>query len=116
MFGQAFLRARGAVDVDRVLGYRLCSAAAAGDAGALAQLEGGGASLNTADYDCRTALHLAASNGHLGTVRWLLGRPGVRLEPVDRFFNTPADDARRHQHRDVHAFLHAAAPGAAETD
>ena len=82
----------------------------------LAPLAADGASLNTADYDCRPALHLAASNGHLGTVRWLLGRPGVRLEPVDRFFNTPADDARRHQHRDVHAFLHAAAPGAAETD
>ena len=71
------------------------------------RLEADGASLNTADYDCRTALHLAASNGHLATVRWLLGH-GASVAPRDRFHHTPLDDAKRHAHREVEAFLHAA--------
>ena len=48
--------------------------------------------LNTADYDARTALHLAASNGHLEIVNFLI-KNGINLNSEDKFGGTPLDDA-----------------------
>jgi hypothetical protein len=53
-----------------------------------------GVKLNLADYDGRTALYLAASEGHQNVVEALLVR-GVGVDPVDRWGNTPLDDALR---------------------
>ena len=36
------------------------------------------------DYDSRTALHLAAAEGHLNVVRMLVEKRGVHHEPKDR--------------------------------
>eukprot|EP00438_Fugacium_kawagutii_P015386 Skav225146 [mRNA] locus=scaffold1056:222214:226752:- [translate_table: standard] len=54
-----------------------------------------------ADYDYRTALHLASSNGHLETCVFLLREGRVDPNPLDRFLNTPLDDAIRHGHKDI---------------
>jgi len=54
------------------------------------------------DYDSRTALHLAASEGHVHVVRYLLAQVPKRrklevLSFVDRFGNTPLQEAQRGQ-------------------
>ena len=50
-----------------------------------------------ADYDGRTALHLAASEGREETVQYL-PQQGAKPDPVDRWGNTPLEDARRAGH------------------
>lgn len=73
-----------------------------------------GLDVNWSDYDNRTALHVAASMGHLDAVQKLIqcgADPALR----DRFGATPLDDARRSQHSAVASYLatveHAVAAG-----
>ncbi len=75
-------------------------AASAGDLKAIRRLVAQGTSLDIADYDARTPLHLAAAEGHLDTVRYLILQ-GVRAGPRDRWGYTPMQDAERHGHTEV---------------
>lgn len=54
---------------------------------AIQQLLNEGASVNASDYDGRTALHLAASDGHVPVVEFLLHH-GADVNPVDRWGDT----------------------------
>ena len=51
--------------------------------------------MSVTDYDGRTALHVAASEGHLDCVQFLVEKCGVPLMPKDRWGGTPLDDAVR---------------------
>ena len=87
------------VDVERaLLPVLMCSAAALGDVEALVRLLSSGAEVDVADYDGRTALHLAASEGHVAAAELLIHK-GARLTAVDRWGGTPLHDAIRHRHR-----------------
>jgi len=59
-----------------------------------------GVDLDDADYDGRTALHLAASEGQADVVEYFIAQ-GAQLAPIDRWGNTPLDDARRGGHTRV---------------
>jgi len=63
----------------------------------LKTLHANGVDLNAGDYDARTALHLAASNGCLEATSWLLQQDSVDKSPVDRVLGTPLTDALRHE-------------------
>ena len=90
--------------------YSAIYAASRGDVGELKRLVAHGHDLNSADYDGRTPLHLAAAEGQEEAVRYLLAR-GVDTQPEDRWGNTPSDDARRHQRKAIAALLAAPANG-----
>ena len=56
------------------------------------------------DYDSRTALHVAASEGCLELVRVLLNA-GAGASRSDRWGGSPLDDAMRHRHAATAALL-----------
>ncbi|CAM6101104.1 unnamed protein product [Calypogeia fissa] len=72
--------------------------ASKGDVDAIQKLldEPPGVSVDSQDYDGRTAMHLAASEGHLAVIEFLL-RHNANVNPVDRWRKTPLADARRYE-------------------
>ena len=81
----------------------IIAAAAAGDLEALRRTPK--ERIDEGDYDQRTALHLAASNGRLTVVACLVDELGANVSPIDRWGGTPLDDAVRHSHISVREFL-----------
>lgn len=83
----------------------LCEAASKGDIEEIRKIMHAGVDVNTGDYDGRTAMHLAASQGELETVKDLRERHKASLNPIDRWGGTPLDDAIRHKRRLVQDYL-----------
>jgi ankyrin repeat protein len=73
----------------------LIQAAADNDVAAVSMIIQAGVDCNAADYDLRTSLHLAASNGSHDVIAYLVGCPGIKLSLRDRIGNTPLWDAVR---------------------
>merc|ERR1712204_137132 len=80
-------------------------AASIGDKTALARAFLGGMDMNMADYDQRTALHLACCEGHVGCVKFLLETCGVDINVKDRWGQTPLDEASRSENDRITAIL-----------
>ena len=60
--------------------------------------------VNFRDYDRRTPLHIAASEGHLEICKFLVDE-GSRINRSDRWGGSPLDDAYRHKHTEVAEYL-----------
>ncbi|CAB9515120.1 Adenylate kinase [Seminavis robusta] len=60
--------------------------------------------VNFRDYDRRTPLHIAASEGHLEICQFLVEK-GARINRSDRWGGSPLDDSHRQRHGDVIKFL-----------
>src|SRR5262249_3990528 len=68
-----------------------------GDLSEAQKLAARGVDLGGADYDGRTALRLAASEGQSHIVEYLIAK-GVNLNPIDRWGGSTLSDARRNNH------------------
>ena len=64
----------------------------------------GNVDVDGGDYDGRTALHLAAGNGHARVVEFLCGS-GADVNAADRWGGRPLDDAQFGGHRECVAVL-----------
>jgi len=85
--------------------YKLIEAATRGDVKTFKLLASeSNFDMNRGDYDGRTALHLAAAEGHLRFVTLLVGS-GVNVNPIDRWGCTPIQDARRQGHEQIVQYL-----------
>ncbi|KAH0711313.1 hypothetical protein KY289_007272 [Solanum tuberosum] len=74
-------------------GSFLCMVIAKGDSDLLRRLLSNGVDPNNKDYDQRTPLHVAASQGQYSMAKLLLGA-GASVFSKDRWGNTPVDEAR----------------------
>jgi len=82
---------------------RLCSI---GDLSALKCLNLNNINLEEGDYDKRTPLHLACSNGHLNIVKYLIENCNIKnINLKDRWNGTPLDDAIREKHDNIVSYL-----------
>jgi ankyrin repeat protein len=76
-------------------GVEMCVAAAAGDIEQIKRLIRNGVDPDAADYDGRTALHLATCQGQTEVISYLLSVK-CNITCKDRFGGTPLEDAVRH--------------------
>ncbi|KAJ8399152.1 hypothetical protein AAFF_G00415310 [Aldrovandia affinis] len=77
-----------------------CAASKIGDLEALDAIREMGSNLSMEDYDGRTPLHIAACEGHLNVVQYLLSQ-GATVYAKDRYGDTPLRNAVRFRHKDV---------------
>ncbi|XP_065081153.1 glutaminase liver isoform, mitochondrial isoform X2 [Ochlerotatus camptorhynchus] len=83
----------------------LLFSAASGDVTALRRHKLSGMDITLSDYDGRTALHLACSEGHLECVKFLIEHCGVSHNVKDRWGNSPLDEAETFGHIEVSEYL-----------
>uniref|UniRef100_A0A8C8DUY0 glutaminase n=1 Tax=Oryzias sinensis TaxID=183150 RepID=A0A8C8DUY0_9TELE len=83
----------------------LLFAAYTGDVSALRRFALSSMDMEQRDYDSRTALHVAAAEGHIEVVRFLLEACKVNPSPRDRWGKTPMDEAMLFGHHDVVTIL-----------
>jgi glutaminase len=82
----------------------VCNAGSQGDVHELQRLVASGIDLNEGDYDLRTGIHLAASEGHVEAVKFFVEQK-ANLSPKDRWGGTPLADALREKHTAVAELL-----------
>ncbi|XP_044211831.1 glutaminase liver isoform, mitochondrial isoform X2 [Thunnus albacares] len=80
-------------------GYQIMNvllAAFKGDVQSLRRYFLSGVDVNAVDYDGRSALHVAAAEGHTEVIRFLLENTGANPALKDRWGSSPLQEARRH--------------------
>jgi len=64
-----------------------------------------GMDMNRADYDGRTAMHLAAAEGHFDIVKTLVEQCHAKSDLKDRWGMTALDDAKKYEHQNIIEYL-----------
>ena len=85
-----------------LLTQKIITAASKGELQELKELEkniNDNSIFNLSDYDGRTAIHLACSEGHINVVEYLVEDVKSVLKPKDRWGNTPLHDANKRLHK-----------------
>lgn len=77
--------------------------------------ESGLASINDSDYENRTAAHIAASEGNIEILKYLVEEKKISLKEKDRWGHTPYDDAIRSNHLKCAEYIEDNGGGVAET-
>lgn len=72
--------------------------------------------INFRDYDRRTALHVAASEGKLNIVMNLIEKYNSPINRSDRWGGSALDDAHRHRHSEVIQYLRSKGASTGSTD
>ena len=103
-----WLKAHGAVLMDKMMGSRLCQAAFDSNTAELRKMHQAGVDMSVADYDGRTAMHLASAAGHVHVVKLLL-QFSAQLNVKDRWGSTPLTDATKQKQEGVVNLLLASA-------
>ncbi|KAL7549255.1 hypothetical protein ACHAWF_012519 [Thalassiosira exigua] len=87
----------------------LLAAAKAGNLDEVIKIHSSGVNLGVGDYDTRTALHLAACEGHLHILKYIIinfkGDAALFVKARDRFGNTALCDAKNYQHTECAEYL-----------
>lgn len=92
--------------IEFALGCKLLLAAANGDKKEIQKyLRERPDHISFRDYDRRTALHVASSEGRLDIVKLLVEQYNSPINRSDRWGGSPLDDAHRHRHMEVVQFL-----------
>lgn len=84
---------------------QLLLSAAAGDLSVLQFFYETGMDFTMSDYDGRTALHFAASCGHLSCVQFVLDNCKVAIDVKDRWGNTALDEAETFGRENIAEYL-----------
>jgi ankyrin repeat protein len=87
----------------------VCQAVFDGDSTLLRRLLRAGISVDAADYDKRTASHIAAAEGNLSAFR-VLAEHGADLQAADRWGNTPLKEAQRNSSKHILEFMEKFSP------
>lgn len=87
------------------IGSTMCKNAFKNDTAALGALLAAGVDVNAADYDGRTALHVAAAQGAVETAMMLLEQPGIDTAKKDIGGATAAEEAQKHNQAAVVALF-----------
>ncbi len=120
--GSGILAARRDIEMDDdvfAAGCKLLLAAARGDLNMVRRLlqdQNNNITVNFRDYDRRTALHVAASEGHLHMVKCLVEEFDCMINRSDRWGGSPLDDAHRHRNMDVVLYLRSRGAQTGTTD
>ncbi|XP_062824604.1 60 kDa lysophospholipase isoform X1 [Anolis carolinensis] len=77
-----------------------CAAAKTGDMDALKAIEEAGGNLSCEDYDGRTPLHVASSEGHVHLTEYLL-KSGASVHAKDRYGATPLMNTIEFRHLEI---------------
>jgi glutaminase len=91
-------------DDNEVLIQKLISFASRGDLENMKLLDNK-IDFNICDYDYRTSLHLACSEGHLDIVKYLVNEKSVNIKVKDRWGNTPLSEAKKVNNIEIINFL-----------
>jgi len=98
-------------------GCKLLQAAATGDIDYIRRkLSKNPVDIHFRDYDRRTILHIAASEGKLDIVAMLIENFNANVNRSDRWGGSPLDDAHRHRHGDVVKYLLSKGASTGSTD
>lgn len=99
---------------ERLAAAQLCNAAVSGDLTQMRSLIHAGFRPGAANVDKRTALHIAAAEGSLEVLRYLIEEACAPVYTKDRWGHTPLDDALENGHDEAAEYLRAHG-GAAKT-